>query len=275
VGPFGNGPLVVEQISLLYTVFKRIDSMKVVQLPNIVLNTLWVENITRSKALKEQLDIFISFDTPLDDIELLRKEMEDFVRHPDNCRHFQSSITLDATGIGNMDMLQLQVMFSHKSSCHNETVRTSRRSKFMCALVLALRKIPIYAPGDVVDPLGGPSNPSYSVTMSDTWATEARAGAARLREESHLIHLEPALSMPGQSAAGNFSEGKATEHLERHETQQANGPDRYLSKKPIGMRTPRGAVPAVTQVWGAGVRQVRPRSRGSLAPVDEEAEVGI
>lgn len=67
--------LVVEQISLLYCVFKRIDNMKMVQIPNIVLNNLWVENVSRSTAMKEQLDMFISFDTSLEDIELLRTEM--------------------------------------------------------------------------------------------------------------------------------------------------------------------------------------------------------
>jgi small-conductance mechanosensitive channel len=64
--------LVVEQISLLYTIFKRVDNMKLVQVPNIVLNSLWIENVTRSKAMMEQLDMYISFDTSLEDIELLR-----------------------------------------------------------------------------------------------------------------------------------------------------------------------------------------------------------
>jgi small-conductance mechanosensitive channel len=71
---------VLEQISLLFTVFKFIDSMKMAQVPNIVLNNLWFENITRSQAMKEQLDTLISFDASLEDIDLLRKEMENFVQ---------------------------------------------------------------------------------------------------------------------------------------------------------------------------------------------------
>jgi small-conductance mechanosensitive channel len=74
-GPSEKEYLVVEQISLLFTVFKRIDSMKTVQVPNIILNNLWIENITRSKAMKEQLEMFISFDTTLEDIDLLRSEV--------------------------------------------------------------------------------------------------------------------------------------------------------------------------------------------------------
>ncbi|KAI9649065.1 hypothetical protein NHQ30_001632 [Ciborinia camelliae] len=179
--------LVVEQISLLFTIFKRIDNMKMVQVPNIVLNTLWIENITRSKAMKEQLDMYISFDTTLEDIELLRTEMEAFVRHPDNSRDFQSDIVLEAVGIGNMDKLQLKVEIRHKSNWHNETIRSARRSKFMCALVLAMRKIPIHAPGGGTDTLGGPLNPNYSVAVTDEWAAEARDKSSATKDANRLV----------------------------------------------------------------------------------------
>ncbi|KAA8572703.1 hypothetical protein EYC84_003294 [Monilinia fructicola] len=179
--------LVVEQISLLFTIFKRIDNMKMVQVPNIVLNNLWIENITRSKAMKEQLDMFISFDTTLEDIELLRTEMEAFVRNPDNSRDFQSDIVLEAVGIGNMDKLQLKVEIRHKSNWHNETVRAARRSKFMCALVLALRKIPIHAPGGGGDALGGPANPNYSVSVTDEWAAQARDKSTATKDSKRLV----------------------------------------------------------------------------------------
>lgn len=179
--------LVVEQISLLYTVFKRIDSMKIIQVPNIVLNSLWVENITRSKAMKEQLDMYISFDTSLEDIELLRTEMEAFVRNPENSRDFQPDIVLEVTGVGNMDKLQLKIEIRHKSNWSNETVRASRRSKFMCALVLALRKVPIYAPGGGGAGLGDPSNPTYSVSVTNEAAAEARAKYAEAKEGKRLV----------------------------------------------------------------------------------------
>lgn len=179
--------LIVEQISLLYTVFKRIDNMKVVQVPNIVLNTVWVENVTRSKAMKEQLEMFISFDTTLEDIDLLRTEMENFVRHPDNARDFQPDLLLEATGIGNMDKLQLRVEIRHKSNWHNETIRASRRSKFMCALVLALRKVPIYAPGGGGEALGGPNNPGYTVSVDDNWAVAVRDKAAKDKEGKRMV----------------------------------------------------------------------------------------
>ncbi|KAL5352537.1 hypothetical protein ACLOAV_002485 [Pseudogymnoascus australis] len=182
-----TNPLVVERISLLYTVFKRIDCMKMVQVPNIVLNTMWVENITRSKAMKEQIELSISFDTTLEDIELLRTELEAFVRHSDNNRDFQEDVILECTGVGTMDKLVLRAEIRHKSNWANESIRAARRSKFMCALVLAVRKVPIYGPGGGGAALGEPGNPSYSVTVSDELAAEARAKAAEEMEAKRLV----------------------------------------------------------------------------------------
>jgi hypothetical protein len=211
--------LVVEQISLLFTVFKRIDTMKMVQVPNIVLNTLWIENITRSKAMKEQLDMFISFDTSLEDIELLRKEMESFVRNPENARDFQPDIILEATGIGNMDKLQLKVEIRHKSNWHNETVRAARRSKFMCALVLALRKIPIYCPGGGNEALGGPTNPGYSVAVSDQEAKEARDKAKEAKEAKRLVSSTNAKTTG--TDLGSAKEQGAAESMNKRKPKEA------------------------------------------------------
>jgi hypothetical protein len=158
---------------------------------------MWIENVSRSKAMKEQLDMFISFDTSLEDIETLRKEMEAFVHDPENSRDFQPDIVLECTGIGNMDKLQLRVEIRHKSNWSNETVRAARRSKFMCALVLALRKVPIYCPGGGGVPLGDPGNPSYSVAVSDEIAAAARDKAAKAKEEKRIVPTKPAVSPSG------------------------------------------------------------------------------
>jgi hypothetical protein len=227
--------LVVEQISLLFTVFKRIDSMKMVQVPNIVLNNLWIENITRSKAMKEQLEMYISFDTSLEDIELLRSEMETFVRHPENSRDFQSDIILEATGIGNMDKLQLKVEIRHKSNWHNETIRAARRSKFMCALVLALRKVPIYAPGGGNEPLGGPNNPSYSVAVSDELAAEAREKASQAKEAKRLIPSSSTKPQGKSSGAelGSREEENAAEMLNRRRPLDSVGDTAWTARDDI------------------------------------------
>ncbi|KAK4101808.1 hypothetical protein N658DRAFT_424453 [Parathielavia hyrcaniae] len=201
--------LIVEKISLLYTVFTRIDKMQVV--PNIILNNLWIENVTRSKAMKEVIDVNVSFDTSFEDIELLRQEMENFVRSPDNSRDFQPDIGIGVGGVGDCDKLTLKIAMKHKSNWHNEVVRATRRSKFMCALTLALKRVPINGPGGGGDALGGPANPAYSVTVTDDFAASARA---KSEEEKNAKKLA---NQPAEDSADaevtTAAEQRAAEHI--------------------------------------------------------------
>ncbi|KAI0006411.1 Mechanosensitive ion channel-domain-containing protein [Xylariaceae sp. FL0662B] len=201
--------LIVEKISLLYTVFNRIDKMQIVQVPNIVLNNLWIENVTRSKAMKEVIDVNVSFDTSFEDIELLRLEMERFVRAPENSRDFMPDITIGVGGVGDLDKLQLKIAIKHKSNWHNEAVRATRRSKFMCALTLALKKVPIFPPGGGGEELGGPTNPSYSVNVSDTEAAGFRDKAAKDKNAARLVPIAPARN-PSTSHRSNTFESRET-----------------------------------------------------------------
>jgi hypothetical protein len=67
----------------------------------------------------------------------------------------------------------------------------------MCALVLALRRIPILGPGGGGAPLGDPSNPAYSVTIPDEVAAAAREKAAK---DADAARLHPTIS--AQSKGG-------------------------------------------------------------------------
>jgi hypothetical protein len=79
----------------------------------------------------------------------------------------------------------------HKSNWHDDVVRATRRSKFMCALALALKRIPIYGPGGGGEVLGGPTNPAYSVAVSDEVAAASRAEAAKAKEDARMIPTNP------------------------------------------------------------------------------------
>ncbi|KAL9602778.1 MAG: hypothetical protein Q9219_001621 [cf. Caloplaca sp. 3 TL-2023] len=183
----GDDQLIVEHISLLFTVFKKINTGKLTQTANVVLNTQWIQNVSRSKAMKEQLLLYIHFDTTLEDIQLLKTEIQNFVRDKENSRDFLPDVEVEVTGIAEMNKLELKVEIRHKSNWANETVRAARRSKFMCALVLALRKIPIYAPGGGDAVLGSSDKPTYSVTVSDEQAAAARDAYAQTKEEKRLV----------------------------------------------------------------------------------------
>ncbi|KAI1909434.1 hypothetical protein LOZ53_003811 [Ophidiomyces ophidiicola] len=181
--------LIVERISLLFTVFKNVTDHKITQVPNIVLNTCWIENITRSKAMKEKLKLTVDFGTTFEDIQLLRQEMQRFVLEKDNSRDFQPDVDIEVTGVGDMDKMELTIEIRHKSNWANETVRAARRSKFMCALVLALRRVPIYAPGGGDAALGDIAKPTYSVAISHEQAQAGKDQYAAEKDAKRMVPL--------------------------------------------------------------------------------------
>ncbi|KAF1947711.1 hypothetical protein EJ02DRAFT_461271 [Clathrospora elynae] len=180
--------LTVEHIALLYTVFKRVTNGKTVQIPNILLNGLWVENITRSKAMREQVSVFCSFDTSFEDINLLKQEMTNFVRDPANSREFHPEIDIEVVSIAEMNKLELRVEIRHKSNWSNESLRASRRSKFMCALVLGLRKVPINGPAGGDASLGSQDKPTWSVAVPPV---EAIAAYKKYKDDADAGRLNP------------------------------------------------------------------------------------
>lgn len=208
----GTEQLVVERISLLYTVFRKAKSNKITQTPNVVLNTQWIDNVSRSKAMREELLIYVHFDTTLEDIQLLKQQMQNFVRDKENCRDFLPDIEVEVTGIAEMNKLEVQIEIKHKSNWANETVRAARRSKFMCALVLALRKIPIYAPGGGDAALGSNDKPSYTVTVSDQEAASARDAYAATKESKRLIPTKKPMPIPNPFASSTAVEANLDPH---------------------------------------------------------------
>lgn len=140
-------PYMVERISLLYSVFRNVADHRVTQIPNAVLNTISIDNFSRAAAMREKISVEVAFDTSMAEVQLLKDEMEQFVRDKENSRDFQQDVDIEVVGLGAMDKLELTVTLCHKSNWAIEHVRAARRSRFMCALVAAVRKIPIRAPG--------------------------------------------------------------------------------------------------------------------------------
>lgn len=164
----------VTKISLLYSVFKRVDNGTILSVGNQVLATVWIENVTRSNQMKERLQFSVASGTSFDDIELLRVELERFVQDPENSHHFQPEIDIQLISIGDLKQLDLRVEILHKSNWAIESLRAERRSRFMCALLSAMRKVPIDGSGGSGPSAGSINNPTYSVPITDELAKEAR-----------------------------------------------------------------------------------------------------
>lgn len=210
---------VVERISLLFSVFRTVGDHRMTQVPNNILNSLWVDNFTRANAMHEQLTVPVSFDTSFAEIQALREEMEIFVRDKDNCRDFQQDIDIEVTGVGDMDKLELRVDIRHKSNWSNETVRAARRSKFMCALVLAMRKVPIRAPGVAApeeeskeggdDDKGDDADPDSNAGDRKSSQTAAGTGQAGLSAAAAGATMNDSLS-PNTAQATGVDQGRSS-----------------------------------------------------------------
>ncbi|KAF2262761.1 hypothetical protein CC78DRAFT_497829 [Lojkania enalia] len=228
--------LTVEHISLLYTVFKRVANGKIVQVPNIVLNNLWVENVTRSKAMREQVSIFCDFGTTFEDINTLKQEMMNFVRDPQNSRDFHPDIEIEVVSIAEMNKLELKCEIRHKSNWSNDALRASRRSKFMCALVIALRKVPIFGPGGGDAALGDAGKPSWSVSISPEAAIAARE---KFNIDKDAKRMYPTMT----SKEENKGKPTSTDYLSPDNT-ETHAVNALISRKP-------GADPIRDDTWNA------------------------
>jgi len=103
---------VVLQISLLYTVFRRVDSGKTSQVPNNILNTQWIENVSRSKQMSETIKLAVDFATTFEDIQALKEEMAKFVK--ENNRDYFPDFDIEIAGVNNLDQLELKIKILHK-----------------------------------------------------------------------------------------------------------------------------------------------------------------
>nr|POF04480.1 putative mscs family protein c2c4.17c [Quercus suber] len=191
-----DAELIVEHISLMYSVFRRVDSDATLQIPHNVANGLWIENITRSKCMKERLSINVAATTSMEDILALRGELAKFVAA--EARDFQPDFDIELRNLGDMKSLELRVEIRHKR------LRNVRRNKFMVELLASMRRIPIEPPGGSNPPLGDPSNPSYNVSVSDREATDARKTHSDKHEAARLFPKGSSLAdlMPDAISSG-------------------------------------------------------------------------
>lgn len=70
-----------------------------------------------------------------------------------------------------------------QSNCANGDLTTQRRNKFICALIAALRKVPIYGPGGGNPAIGEEGKPMYTVAVTNELAQENMKKAEEAKEK--------------------------------------------------------------------------------------------
>ncbi|KIW98532.1 uncharacterized protein Z519_00193 [Cladophialophora bantiana CBS 173.52] len=175
----------VVKISLLYSVFREVQSKQMIQIPNSVINGVWIKNLTRSKELREQITLNVSVGTSFEDIETLRGEMLKYVA--EHKRDFTPAVEIQLMSIADLSKLELRVEFQHKGNYASEFVRAQHRSKFVCALLSAVRKVPIDGPGGGGPAAGSMESPNYTVAITDDMAKAAKAQFDDNKDKKRMV----------------------------------------------------------------------------------------
>ncbi|RDW90613.1 serine/threonine protein kinase [Aspergillus mulundensis] len=199
-------PYMVQRISLLYSVFRNVNDNRVTQIPNVVLNTVWIDNYSRSSAMQERITIDVNVDTTTEEIQALKDEIEAFVRSPDNKRDFHQDVDIEVSGVGALDKLELTVSLFHKSNWAIETVRAARRSKFMVALVAAVKKVPMRLPGAAAE-----EAPAEDSDKPDDKPDDAAQPPAHQPSTSEGMRRPsaPDINIPSDSKSTGFDLGRS------------------------------------------------------------------
>jgi hypothetical protein len=172
---------VVTGQSILYTIFRRVDNNTTMQLPNDRLALLRLENVTRSGANKETRSLFVNIHTSFASLTALRAEMEAFLVAPENSRDYAPTLAMSVLDLHDLSRMELRVAFTHRHNWSNEPLRAKRSSKFMCALMAAVRRVGILKPGGL--PQGDEARPIYQVALPPEAAARGAAERARRAEE--------------------------------------------------------------------------------------------
>ncbi|EXJ79106.1 hypothetical protein A1O3_08607 [Capronia epimyces CBS 606.96] len=207
----------VVKISLLYSIFREVSSRQMVQIPNSILNGLWIKNLTRSRDLRDQITVHVAAGTSFADLDALRAQLAAFVVHPDHRRDFGPDVHLHLVQVQDLKLLELRIDFQHKGNCASDLLRSQHRTKFVCAVLSAVRNVPIYPPGGGNPAAGSIESPTYTVAITDDVARAAKAtfdanqDAMRLYPKSQQQEQQQTVSehvsLPVNPTAGPVSTG--------------------------------------------------------------------
>ncbi|RKP09703.1 Mechanosensitive ion channel-domain-containing protein [Thamnocephalis sphaerospora] len=160
-----NNQLVVENVGLLTTTFRRADG-QIVYAPNIILAAKFIHNIRRSQNMSESIEIQVDFYTPQEKIAELGRRLEMFLEEHMQ-RDFVPKINININSIDNTNRLTLTMSIEHKSNWQDGGRRWARRTQFMLALKEIITDLDMryYLPPQRVEYL-----PPYHPPEDQPWA---------------------------------------------------------------------------------------------------------
>ncbi|PPR07380.1 hypothetical protein CVT26_013696 [Gymnopilus dilepis] len=164
----------VKEIRLLSTVFLDSNST-LVQAPNNVLNTLFIQNIRRSPQMSETFTFDVSYGTSFQDLERLREKMLEFLKT--ERRDYQTNFDVRVVDFPGQTKMTLSADIKYKSNAQQAALKAQRRNKWICALKAILGELKIYGPSG--DPNPPPAVTRYTEVPWDLIQAEDRKKARK------------------------------------------------------------------------------------------------
>ncbi|TPX61124.1 hypothetical protein SpCBS45565_g07327 [Spizellomyces sp. 'palustris'] len=130
-----NQNLLVEEVGVLTTVFKRLDG-QLIYAPNTLVASKLIHNLRRSGDQSESIELQLNFDTPEEKLRALKERMVDFVKSEP--REFQGVCDIHISDIENLNKLKVNVILKHKGNWQDGSRRWNRRT--MACFMFALKK---------------------------------------------------------------------------------------------------------------------------------------
>jgi small-conductance mechanosensitive channel len=139
-GETGLDNLIVVEMHVLSTIFERWDGIRV-YVQNHILATKPIFNIRRSGPIRDFLRLQISFDTPLEKLNQLRRRLEGFVQREAN--DFNDFSLINVEYLENCNKLGLQIIIVHKTNWQDMELHLARRNKVLIFLRRELAELDI------------------------------------------------------------------------------------------------------------------------------------
>ncbi|KAJ3300126.1 hypothetical protein HK104_004046, partial [Borealophlyctis nickersoniae] len=155
--------LIVENVGVLSTVFKRVDG-QIIYAPNSLISTKLIHNIRRSGDQSETIELHFDFYTPEEKIRTLRNRMLDFVQA--ESREFQPTCDIHVQEFIETNLMKVTVSLRHKGNWQDGAKRTQRRTRFMFALKKYIEELGITYTKPAAFPYPGPGVPPTPVLLA-------------------------------------------------------------------------------------------------------------
>ncbi|KAI7752149.1 hypothetical protein M8C21_020397 [Ambrosia artemisiifolia] len=132
--------LIVDEMSIFTTVFKRHDNQKVIY-PNSVLATKPIGNFSRSLAMGDEIAFSINISTPKEKIEQMKEKIKEYVEKKSD--FWFNDPTIVVKGVEDMNTLSMVVWPNHVVNHHDMSRRWERRSELILEMVRVFRELEI------------------------------------------------------------------------------------------------------------------------------------